>query len=120
MAKLQRKIWLIAWSMWEQRNEIHHNIHNSYHPHEVVAIGGEVIREFQDGLSHLPESLKHLFQGNIHSYLAWTTEMKLQWLISVRKARAYHYDILGLDRPIPDPTVTVVLRRYESKERISK
>lgn len=125
MAKLQRKIWMIAWSMWEHRNDTHHNTHNSYHPHEVVAIGGEVIREWQEGLSHLPQSLRHLFNGNVHTVLAWTTEMKLQWLLSVRKARHHYYPLLGLEPTASEPTaseptVTAVLKRYVSKGRIPR
>lgn len=116
-AKVQRKLWLIAWHMWEHRNNVHHDVHHSIHPCESVAIIGEIIKESQTGLANLNQSLSHLFNGTVQSRLIWTIEMKIQWLISVRRARTQYNESLEMDPPDFDPTVTAVLRRWEKKGR---
>jgi hypothetical protein len=85
LAKVQRKLWLIAWTMWEHRNKIYHDVHKSITPNKrIVAITEMIITESQIGLNTLSQSLSHLFVvGDTQTKLAWSIDMQVQWLTSV-------------------------------------
>ena len=87
MTKLQRRIWIIPWSLWEHRNHQLHNDGSSIHRTDHQSINGEIIREWTLGANGLTERHRHLFQGNIHQRLNENIHLKLMWLASVWAAR---------------------------------
>jgi hypothetical protein len=53
--KLQRRIWIIPWSMWEHRNHQLHNDGSSIHQTDHQSITSEIIREWTLGVNGLSE-----------------------------------------------------------------
>jgi hypothetical protein len=64
ISRVQRKIWHIAWKMWEQRNEFLHHNGETIHTYEMNALGEEIQKEWDEGLGQLPPTYNHLFNGN--------------------------------------------------------
>ena len=89
ISKLQRQIWQIAWTMWEQRNNILHTEGASIHQFDEEQIDGEIMREW---LHHqrLPQQYQHLFNGTIEQRLSSDIHQKRRWIISVWAAQDAH------------------------------
>ena len=91
MARFQRKIWEIAWIMWEHRNNTLHNDGTTFHQHEMRAIDSEIITELTRGIDNLPPArYSHLFQRTILYHLSQPLHLKQMWLSSVWLARDMH------------------------------
>ena len=90
MARLQRYIWEIAWTMWVHRNEHLHNDGRSIHRTDYQSIVSEIIREWQVGPGTLSPRYHHLFHGNLQQRLQENIHLKLMWLASVWSARDRH------------------------------
>ena len=99
IGKLQRRIWEIAWKMWEQRNRILHEDNHSMSEAEIQAIDREILKEWARGIQHLPHSHKHLFKDTIQHRIKDTPTRKIQWLGSVWAARDRHARISGNREP---------------------
>ena len=87
MSKVQRKIWHIAWDMWNHRNSILHNEGKSIHKKELEALNSAIISELRRGKETLPAIHHQLFNCNIKERLRDTFQFKRLWLSSVWSAR---------------------------------
>jgi hypothetical protein len=63
ISRVQRKIWHIAWSMWDQPNEYLHHKGETIHAFEMRALDSEINTEWDTGIDQLPLSYNYLFQG---------------------------------------------------------
>jgi hypothetical protein len=61
ISQVQRKIWLITWEIWEQRNITLHNNGTTIHIHQMEALNEEIDQEWNTSLDQLPHQYTHLF-----------------------------------------------------------
>ena len=87
MTKLQRRIWIIPWSLWLHRNNHLHNDGSSIHRTDYQSVVSEILREWNLGIDTLPPRYQHLFQGTVQQRLNENIHLKLMWLASVWAAR---------------------------------
>ena len=91
MAKLQNKIWQIAWTMWDHRNKHLHEENKHEHATTLEALNEQIKKEIETGLETLPRRYTRLFLRSSQSRLKDTIEHKKQWLTSVWAARDRMY-----------------------------
>ena len=87
MSKTQRKIWMIAWELWQDRNNCLHNKNKSTHPTVQNAMKSEITAQWAEGLSTLPARYSHLFQGTLEAKLKTDSYHQRIWLHTVWAAR---------------------------------
>ena len=87
MAKLQNKIWQIAWTMWDHRNKHLHEDNNHIHATSLEALNDQIMTELAIGLDTLPQKYSRLFQRRQEACIKDTIDQKRQWLTSVWAAR---------------------------------
>ena len=87
MAKLQKKIWQITWTMWEHRNKHLHSDDYPIHQFALSELNTAIITEHTRGLDNLPKKYQRLFKGSIQERYADNIHQKRQWLTSVWAAR---------------------------------
>jgi hypothetical protein len=87
ISRVQRRIWLIAWELWEHRNSQLHNKGNTIHSYEMQELDIEIRNEWGSGLDQLPQTYTHLFDGSLENRITDNVHQKLMWLISVWTAR---------------------------------
>jgi hypothetical protein len=87
ISRVQRKIWHIAWDLWEHRNNYLHNQGTTIHAYEMSALNSETQHEWQTGLDQLLPSYQYLFDGTIIKPLSDSINQKLMWLLSIWAAR---------------------------------
>jgi hypothetical protein len=69
ISRVQRRIWLMAWNMWEHRNNFLHNDGTTIHTYETRAINEEIREEWTTGLGQLSPTYNHLFNGDLQHRL---------------------------------------------------
>lgn len=84
---VQRKIWQIAWEMWEHRNSVLHNNDASTHRIDAEELTSEIRDEHQRGSVGLSFRHRYLFSYSLQRMLQLSVEDKKQWLTSVYIAR---------------------------------
>jgi hypothetical protein len=84
---VQQRIWLIAWNMWEHRNNYLHNDGRTIHSFDTKALNEEIKEEWTLGLDQLDPSYSHLFNGHLNERIEDTTSNKLMWVSSVWSAQ---------------------------------
>ena len=87
MSRLQTKIWMIAWDLWEHRNKFHHNKRYSIQPIEENEINNEIIEEWWTGIDNLPPRHNYLFNVSLQNNLKSKIHSKISWLASIWTAR---------------------------------
>lgn len=88
MAKLQRKLWEIAYKMWDHRNNDLHREGLTIHKHELQALNNEIMTEFTIGIDLLPRRrYSNLFQGTVRERLQDNHHLKRMWLTNMWTAR---------------------------------
>ena len=85
-SKLQRRIWHIAWTLWDHRNQILHADGGSIHQYESTLLDQEIIAEWNNERT-LPQQYSHLFRGDLEARLQSNTQHKRQWITSVWTAQ---------------------------------
>ena len=111
MAKFQRRIWIIPWTMWDHRNQFLHQT-TALHPTEIAALSDAISVEWNVGLDNLPRNrYSHLFRGNLQHRLNNTPYFKQLWLASVWSARDSTNRRLHL--PCPAGRDAIALKFYE-------
>lgn len=101
MAKLQRKIWQIAWTMWEHRNKhLHGENSNNIHQYDLMELDTLIIAELAKGMDNLPRRYRRLFQQTPEERQETTIIQKRQWLSSVWAAREHHSPSIVMDRTV--------------------
>ena len=83
ISQLQRKVWHIAWRMWEHRNLFLHDTNYSFHPQEIKAIDTDIKSEWERGLDALPQQYVTLFNGTLERKLGIPHRDKLKWLATI-------------------------------------
>ena len=81
-SRLQRKIWLIAWALWKQRNDMLHTHGQTIHQYDSSLLNDE-IRDEWNTARNLPQQYHHLFQGTLEAQLEGSIHHKRQWLTSI-------------------------------------
>ena len=92
LSKAQRRIQMVAWSLWEQRNSLLHKTNDSFHPKEINEINLEIEYETNKGLDNLNFTFSSLFSDITHTLLEKTHINKLNWLTTI-------WTICKLDHP---------------------
>jgi hypothetical protein len=83
ISRVQRKIWMIAWEMWEHCNtNLHHN-GTTIHLYKMDAINHEIDQEWNTGIDQLPPTYTYLFAGNKDDRINDKVRQKLMWLTSI-------------------------------------
>jgi hypothetical protein len=90
IARFQRRLWDIAWTLWQHRNEFLHNDGRTIHYQESAAITREIRKEYVMAGNGLPPSYQHLFQGDIEELVNQPIHMKQEWLKSIWVARDHY------------------------------
>jgi hypothetical protein len=98
ISKVQRRIWEIAWQMWQHRNNILHNNGKTIHTQETVALDDEIRQEMDLGIDDLHHKYTHLFQHTLHEILHKPMTHKRMWIMSVWSARDNNDDDIRLVR----------------------
>ena len=81
-SRLQRRIWQIAWTMWEHRNNILHSDGKTIHQYETKLVDQEINIEWERSHS-LPQQYQHLFSGTLQQKLTSDIHTKRRWLSNV-------------------------------------
>lgn len=80
-----QKLWLIAWDMWDHRNQI---LHDKDHGQMVQELNDEVTLLYQGGYDALPRDAHSLFRPALQDVLDSSTANKKMWIARVRAAKA--------------------------------
>ena len=87
LSKTQRRIWMIAWNMWLNRNNTLHKEKLSIHPANIKNLNREIEFEFEQGIQELPTNQQYLFKSSKEELIAKPTHNKLKWIYTVWSAR---------------------------------
>jgi hypothetical protein len=84
LTALIRKLWQIAWDLWEHRNGFLHAHENSLISHEV---NKEIRNQFEVGYMDLDKQTRALFLPDVYSILQKPLDIRQQWVRRVLAAR---------------------------------
>ena len=84
LSAIIKKLWNIAWDLWEHRNGI---VHDKQAGMTAAKLQQEVRNEFQKGSANLPQEVRNLMRSS-KEVLAWPSHYQRSWLIRIQKARA--------------------------------
>jgi hypothetical protein len=84
ISALIRKMWLIAWDLWEHRNGYLHVKDSSI---LISQLDAQIAEQFETGVTSLDSDTKSLFQQGLPFILTRPMDVKQQWLRRVRAAR---------------------------------
>ena len=90
MARLQWRIWEIAWTMWLHRNDHLHHDGKTIHFQEAAAIDSEIQREIDTGLAGLPTTYQYLFNMTPQNRIRQPISSKQEWLTTLWAARDHY------------------------------
>ena len=88
ISKLQRRIWQIAWSMWEQRNDMLHNQGSTIHQYDTELLDQEIRKEWAS--QNVPARYNYLFRGSLEDKLHSSTAQKQSWITNLWTAQEAH------------------------------
>jgi hypothetical protein len=84
ISALIRKMWLVAWDLWEHRNGFLHDKDCSI---LLAQLDSQIAEQFDIGADSLDPDTKALFKHGLQSILAKPLEVKQQWIRRVQAAR---------------------------------
>jgi hypothetical protein len=87
MSRLQQRLYLAIWEMWNHRNQLLHGVGDRVHSSTLATIDTDVHSEWKRGMDNLPLRYAHLFSGTVEKSLQLTPQDKKRWLTSVWAAR---------------------------------
>jgi hypothetical protein len=114
ISKVQRRIWEIAWIMWQHRNNTLHNDGRTIHTQEMTALDEEIRQESALGLDDLHVKYSHLFQQPIQELLNKPMTHKRMWIMSVWAARDNNDDDVRIIRE-RHRDILSIYKRWRSK-----
>lgn len=117
MSRVQRRIWIIAWNLWEHRNRHLHNDGKTIHSVELTSLDAEIRTEWDMGLGQLPPKYSYLFNGSIQQRIEDTVKHKLMWINSLWAARDNEIHIGPIRTRNPD--IVNLFDRWKSKNDIA-
>ena len=118
LMKVQRRIWMIAWTIWTNRNTYLHKNRQSIHPQEEAQLNEEITYEHTKGQAGLTTSHKAFFNQPIETILAKTLPNKINWLYGIWAAREMKNPAYLSERSINNPNPTLRFRYVKWKEKI--
>jgi hypothetical protein len=83
-----KKLWDVAWDLWEQRNGFLHDAEYRATLHNTASLDSEIRFQFRQGAVHLPRRTHYLFECSLSELLTTSVRHRQQWLKSVVSARA--------------------------------
>jgi hypothetical protein len=113
ISRAQQQIWLIAWEMWDHRNNYLHNHGTTIHSYKMAALKSEIQQEWQTGINQSPPTYNHLFEGEINKRLSNTTNQQLMWLFSIWAAQ--DNEILIGQMCQRNPTILTIYDHWKGK-----
>jgi hypothetical protein len=84
LSALIRKLWQIAWDLWEHRNGYLHRNKDSLISAEV---NGKIVEEFRKGTTMLRQTTRALFAGGLETVLSKPLDIRQQWIRRITLAR---------------------------------
>ena len=82
---LIKKLWEVAWDLWEYRNSI---VHHKEMGQLELDLRNKIQWQFARGTAHLPKQVARLFSPGIDAILKSSLDSRQAWLIRVTHARA--------------------------------
>ena len=120
LSKTQRKIWHIAWEMWQHRNNVLHDNNKSIHPTVRNSLITEITLQWQEGISTLPARYTNLFQGTLEAKLRADPAQQRAWLHSVWAARTQFNSTYFESTPtVCDQTLRHKFNQWKAKSNAS-
>jgi ribonuclease HI len=110
MAKVQRRIWEIAWELWMHRNNMLHDDNKSVHYEEASAIRREIRKEYRRQQWATQDHV-YLFQTSVQDRLNDSITRQQLWLTSVWAAQRQ----VTSDFDDADPLAKNCFRRWKRK-----
>ena len=118
ISKLQRKIWMIAWALWTNRNDYLHKKCHSTHTSDRPKIDEEVIKEWEAGSAELDNTTKQLFNGTLQDKMKMTYHSKRLWLSSIWLAKeAINPNYLSTTTTSPNNSIRFKYERWKAKAK---
>ena len=108
ISKLQRRIWLIPWKMWEHRNNVLH-ANGAIHQYEIELLQQEISKEWLHQHS-LSQQYRNLFRGTLHQKLQTPIHQQKRWIVNVWAAQ----EKLGTVRMDRDEHILNIFDRWKS------
>mgnify|MGYP003460263465 FL=1 len=84
LSALIRKLWQVAWDMWEHRNGVLHHKEQGQAALERMA---RIREEFEEGSRELDRDTRLLFRPGLQKVLRYKAGLQLGWLARVETAR---------------------------------
>ena len=88
MVAVIKKLWDVAWDLWEQCNGFLHDAEYQETLYNMANIDAEIRFQFECGCEKLPQRVRYLFEGNLSELLTTSVQHRKKWLASVMVARA--------------------------------
>jgi hypothetical protein len=85
IAAVIRKMWDIAWDLWEHRNQVLHDRENSL---LSTSTNQHIREELRLGVRTLTAAARAVFQANRGSILAAPLDVRVAWVARIQTARA--------------------------------
>jgi hypothetical protein len=82
-----KKLWDVAWDLWEQRNGFLHQAEYQETLHNVANLNSEIRFQLRQGSSNLPRRMQYLFECEPGELLNTSIRHRQQWLRNVQAAR---------------------------------
>jgi hypothetical protein len=64
-----KKLWDVAWDLWEQRNGFLHDAEYQETLYNMANVNAEIRFQFERGCAKLPQRVRYLFEGNLSELL---------------------------------------------------
>ena len=120
LVRFQRRIWEIAWLMWEDRNNKLHVEDSSVHLTDRRNINRFIRQEWDLSLNGLPHlRYNYLFQGRLRQRIRDKIESKKLWLTSVWSARDSYARLMNQDPPHREEAAKELLSQWKKKRKRS-
>ena len=118
LSKTQRRIWLIAWRLWTDRNTHLHDSRHSIHPQQEDHLHDEIAFEYYKGTDELPPEYQPMFKTPLQAILKRSIHNKVSWIFGVWAAREAAQPAYLSFPSIPNPNTTLRFKYIQSKEKI--
>ena len=92
MVELIKKLWGIAWDLWQDRNERLHRSSIEAVLSGVATLDKAICEEYHLGNENLPQIVRDKFPDDIEEVLSKTLIQKKSWFVLVRAARELMLD----------------------------
>ena len=88
MVALIKKLWDVAWDLWEQQNGFQHAREYQEATHQQAGLDDEIRYQFRKGTADLPCRVHYLFDSNLEDLLHTSLPHRRKWLTTVKGAHA--------------------------------